>query len=678
MIGPTAIGSTFLFPAQIALDSTGNLDIAIDTVVLQLPNGGTTLTTLAGTMNDFGYSGDNGPATSALLSVPGGLAFSPLGALLVADWTRVRSISAGDITTVAGDGKFNFYGDGGPATQAGLSQPKDTAFDGAGNLYIADVGNNTVRKVDAVTGAITTVWGTPVYDPNFPLQTEVPLLYDIAADDAIHLFLSTSQGIQLLDVTTGETTLVAGSFAGGGQLSFDGQHMLAVESFFDVLTFDTNTQQTMQIIPPFEQVAGLALDGKGNVYFSFDCSVWEENISTKAVTEIAGGQGVDNCSPSAGGNLATNNALYSPGFLHLDGAGHLLIAEADRVDSVDLAAGTITTIGGSEVLGFSGDGGVANAAQINRANSLNVDASGNYYIADSANDRIRKVAAQPLALLTSVLTDTVTSSAVTLTATYTGALAGLPPTGSVTFLDGTTSIGTSTLTASSTAGSYVATLTDSTLAAGTHSITAQYPGDANYAPVTTAAVILTVTAPIPPSYTVAANPSSLSIAQGSAGTTVLTVTPAGGFNQTVSFSCGTGLPTGVSCSFSQASVTPTGTAAVSTTLTIQTTGTSTAMLKPQIPETRWWLPTGATSLACLLMLGVPKFRRRGIWLALLFAILAAGANGCGSGGSSGGGGGGTNPNATPPGTYAIKLATTAGSGSSAESQPLTLSVTVTQ
>jgi DNA-binding beta-propeller fold protein YncE len=97
-----------------------------------------------------------------------------------------------------------------------LSQPKDTAFDGAGNLYIADVGNNTVRKVDAVTGAITTVWGTPVYDPNFPLQTEVPLLYDIAADDAIHLFLSTSQGIQLLDVTTGETTLVAGSFAGGG------------------------------------------------------------------------------------------------------------------------------------------------------------------------------------------------------------------------------------------------------------------------------------------------------------------------------------------------------------------------------------------------------------------------------------------------------------------------------
>jgi hypothetical protein len=78
------------------------------------------------------------------------------------------------------------------------------------------------------------------------------------------------------------------------------------------------------------------------------------------------------------------------------------------------------------------------------------------------------------------------------------------------------------------------------------------------------------------------------------------------------------------------------------------------------------------------MLGVPKFRRRGIWLALLFAILAAGANGCGSGGSSGGGGGGTNPNATPPGTYAIKLATTAGSGSSAESQPLTLSGTVTQ
>ena len=121
------------------------------------------ITTVAGD-GDWGFSGDGGPATSARLAHPGGLAVDDLGNLYIGDDCnhRIRKVDAttGTITTVAGTGVWGFSGDDGPATSARLSNPGGLAADGEGNLFIADVGNHRVRKVDATTGNITTVAGT--------------------------------------------------------------------------------------------------------------------------------------------------------------------------------------------------------------------------------------------------------------------------------------------------------------------------------------------------------------------------------------------------------------------------------------------------------------------------------------------------------------------------------------
>src|SRR5262249_29052303 len=123
------------------------------------------ITTVAGT-GDSGFGGDGGPATGAALAQPYAVAADAAGNLFIADWGnhRVRRVDAatGVITTVAGSGVEGYGGDGGPATSAFLASPNGVAVDGAGNVLIADTNNQRIRRVDAVTGIITTVAGTGV------------------------------------------------------------------------------------------------------------------------------------------------------------------------------------------------------------------------------------------------------------------------------------------------------------------------------------------------------------------------------------------------------------------------------------------------------------------------------------------------------------------------------------
>src|ERR1017187_10011226 len=143
----TSASLGFGVPQVVAADSAGNLFFVDQHTVLRLDATTGVLTLVAGN-GTTGFSGDNGPATSAQLYYPQGLAVDFAGNLYIADTNNcIRKVSNGVITTVAGNGTEGFSGDNGPATNAKLGQPEGVAVDSAGNLYIADVINNRIRKV---------------------------------------------------------------------------------------------------------------------------------------------------------------------------------------------------------------------------------------------------------------------------------------------------------------------------------------------------------------------------------------------------------------------------------------------------------------------------------------------------------------------------------------------------
>jgi hypothetical protein len=161
--GP-ATSAQLYTPEGVALDSSGNLYIAdTNNSVVRMVSAATgVITTVAG-IGIGGCSGDNGPATSASLGFPIGVALDAASNLYILDYNKVLKVAAGTgtITTYAGNGGYGYSGDNGPAISAMLYQPQGIAVDIAGNLYIADTYNDIVREVNARTGIITTVAGTP-------------------------------------------------------------------------------------------------------------------------------------------------------------------------------------------------------------------------------------------------------------------------------------------------------------------------------------------------------------------------------------------------------------------------------------------------------------------------------------------------------------------------------------
>jgi uncharacterized protein (TIGR03437 family) len=365
--GGPATSAAFNRPIAVALDGAGNLYIAdeYNRRIRKVSAG--TITTVAGGGNQG--LGDGGPATSASLFDPSGIAVDSAGNLYIADTynQRIRKVSGGNITTVAGNGNLGFSGDGGPATNASLNDPEGVAVDSAGNLYIADFGNNRIREVSG--GIITTVVGSGNLgfsgDGGSAASASLNGPDGVAVDAAGELFIADFANERIRKVSGGVITTVAGT--GGGTFWGDG-----------------GTATSAELL----STADVVVDATGNLYIADPGNNRVRKVSGGMITTVAG-NGIAGF--SGDGGLAASASLNLPQGVAVDSAGNLDIADCynDRIRKV--SGGTITTVAGSANGGFSGDGGPATSALLACPSGVAIDSAGNLYIADSWNSRIRKV-----------------------------------------------------------------------------------------------------------------------------------------------------------------------------------------------------------------------------------------------------------------------------------------------
>jgi len=337
------------------------------------------ISTVAGNGSEF-YSGDGGPATSAELNCPIGVAVDAAGNLYIADCNnnRIRKVTAatGVITTVAGNGGTGGYsGDGGAATSASLYYPTGVAVDTAGNLYIADGDNNRIRKVTAATGVITTIAGTGIqgYSGDGGAATSASLYYPsgVAVDVAGNLYIADEGNncIRKLTATTGVITTVAGN----GAFGYSGDGGAATSASLNY-------------------PSGVAVDVAGNLFIADqqNNTIRKVTAATGVITTVAGNGTPDY---SGDGSAATSASLNYPSGVAVDVAGNLFIADQqnNRIRKVTAATGVITTVAGNGLTSYSGDGGYATSAHLYRPTCVALDSSGNFFIADFSHYCIRKV-----------------------------------------------------------------------------------------------------------------------------------------------------------------------------------------------------------------------------------------------------------------------------------------------
>jgi uncharacterized protein (TIGR03437 family) len=361
----------------VAIDSSGNVFIVAPNynIVLRLDATSGQLTIVAGN-GTAGSSGDNGPATSAELDSPQGVAVDSSGNLYIADYNnnRIRKVSNGVIATVAGNGAQGSSGDNGPATSAELYYPCGVAVDSSGNLYIADTVNNRIRMVSSgaiikgSNGVITTVAGngTSGYsgDNGAPTSAKLYAPEGVAVDSAGNLYIADSGNNRIRKVSGGLITTVAGN----GTQGYSGDNGPATSA-------ELNGPQSV------------AVDSSGNVYIADLSNNRIRKVSSGAIATIAGngtGFGGDNGAP-------TSAQLDAPLAVAVDPAGDVYIADMGNNRIREVSNGAIATLVGNGTAGFGGDGGAGTSAELNSPEGVAADSSGELFIADSGNNRVRKI-----------------------------------------------------------------------------------------------------------------------------------------------------------------------------------------------------------------------------------------------------------------------------------------------
>jgi cysteine-rich repeat protein len=417
--GAAATGAQLAFPVGIALDATGQIFIG-DTVNERIRR-----ITSAGIIDTVGgngtgaYAGDGGLATAASLSSPYGVAVDAEGQVAITDTAneRIRRIDVtGTISTIAGNGTFGFGGDGGMATSAQLRDPFLLATDAMGRVYITDTNNNRIRRIE-LDGTITTVAGTgqPGFSGDGGLATKAELKKPdgVAIDPAGRIFIADTYNnrIRMVD-TAGVITTIAGDgspavLQNPNGVAFDGNNGVVIADTYNKrirrIDLGTGTLATIAGTGSFGYSGDggpataatlsfpytVTVDAAGRVIFGDTSNnrirafTIGGNISTIVGTGTAG--------LSGDGGQATSAKIDQPYGVAIDPMGRLLFVDWNnhRVRRVD-TSGVISTVAGT-VQGSSGDAAAATSAQLNFPVGVAVDGNGVISIADTNNERVRKI-----------------------------------------------------------------------------------------------------------------------------------------------------------------------------------------------------------------------------------------------------------------------------------------------
>ena len=445
--GGPATDARLNYPKGLFADQSGNVFIAdtLNHCIRKVDPDGI-ITTVAGT-GSSGYSGDGGLAINGSLNEPHGVAVDGLGNIYIADsknhCIRMVDFTTKNIDKVAGTCGSSGYSGDGDALNAQLDEPSGIYLDASANLFIADTINCMVRKVDASTKMLTTVAGAEsAGNPSCSYsgdggqatlaELDKPRAVYVDKNGNIYIADEDNHRIRKVDIATGIITSVAGdgvaAYGGDGGPAIDASiqnpKSVWVDENHNILIADTENHRIRKVSGPSEDIYtvagngvpdyagddGPAIDGSlkkphgvciyespapAYLYIS-DPSNYQmrkvdlkEGFLTKAAGTIWSGYNGDNI-------LATLARLNYPFGVHVDASGNLYIADTynHRIRKVNAKTGIITTVAGTGSKGFSGDGGPATSARLRYPFSVYVDSAGNIYIVDTFNYRIRKVDAQ--------------------------------------------------------------------------------------------------------------------------------------------------------------------------------------------------------------------------------------------------------------------------------------------
>jgi uncharacterized protein (TIGR03437 family) len=304
----------------------------------------------------------DGSGTSSQLNLPGTIFVAPSGAVYIADGAnnRIRMLSGGNVSTIAGNGTAGFGGDGAAATSALLSGPRGVAVDSNGNIFVSDTGNSVIRKITS-GGTISTYAGNQGFGagyngdngPATNAQINQPAGLAVDASGNLYIADSANGSIRKVTASTGVITTAVGSGATATRLN---------------------------------NPTAVAVDASNNLYIASAGNSRIFKYSGGILSTVAGGG-------TAGFAGDGGNALFAqladPQGVAVDAAGNVYIADTVNSRIRKVSNGIITTIAGTGVEGYSGDGGPATAAQLYSCDGVAIDKAGNVYVADTHNSVIR-------------------------------------------------------------------------------------------------------------------------------------------------------------------------------------------------------------------------------------------------------------------------------------------------